>query len=141
MRPALRRGSASSIGWMLVLLGVALALGGHGLGVTGGMWVAFIGWFLASAAAQAYEGVAAQTALAGVNVARLMRRRPEATPAPVGAGVVARPMDDAASAHAALVERDLDRLWVVEDGLLVGIVERRDVEHWIATHAVRPAVA
>jgi len=49
------------IGWMLVLLGVALALGGHGLAVTGGMWVALAGWFLASAAAQACEGVAAQS--------------------------------------------------------------------------------
>ena len=124
-----------------MLLGVALALGGRGLGVIGGMWVAFAGWFLASAAAQAYEGVAAQTALAGVTVARLMRRRPEATSAPAGATVVARPTDDAASVHSALVERDLERLWVVEDGLLIGVVERRDVERWIATHAVRPAEA
>jgi Zn-dependent protease len=130
------------IGWMLVLLGVALALGAHGLGVTGGMWVAFAGWFLASAAAQAYEGVAAQAALAGVTVARLMRRRAVTTPADARArAVFARPHDEAAQAHAVLVERDMDRLLVVEDGLVIGVIERRDVERWIATRAVRPAAA
>jgi len=131
------------IGWMLVLLGVALALGAHGPGVTGGMWVAFAGWFLASAAAQAYEGVVAQTALAGIKVARVMRRRAEVVPVveSARAALVARPDDDAASAHATLVERDLDRLPVVEAGLLVGVVERRDVERWIATHGARPVAA
>ena len=131
------------IGWMLVLLGVALALGAHGLGVTGGMWVTFVGWFLASAAAQAYEGVVAQTALAGVKVGRAdaspAPRRCPSTRAP--GWLVARPDDDAASAHATLVERDIDRLPVVEAGLVVGVVERRDVERWIATHGARPVAA
>jgi hypothetical protein len=130
------------IGWMVVLFGVALSLGAHGLAVTGGMWVAFAGWFLASAAAQAYEGVVAQAALAGVKVARLMRRAPDGLlSAPRTAAVVARPDDDAASVHATLVEHDIDRLPVVEAGLLIGVVERRDVERWIATYAGRPAVA
>jgi Zn-dependent protease len=130
------------VGWLLVLLGVALAIGTHGLGVTGGMWLAFVGWFLASAAAQAYEGIVAQAALAGVTVERLMRRRPEVVAAELGPKVlVARPSDDAARTHATLVDRDIDRLPVVDGGLLVGVVERRDVEQWISTHATRAAVA
>jgi Zn-dependent protease len=131
------------VGWLLVLLGVALALGGvHGLGVVGGLWIALVGWFLASAAAQAYEGVMAQEALAGVNVARLMRRRPASALVEADASTdFARPGDDAARAHALLVERDLERLPVVEDGLIVGIVVRRDIERWIATYTARPAAA
>lgn len=127
------------IGWLLVLAGIAVALGTHGLGVAGGMWLGFAGWFLASAAAQAYEGVIAQAALAGVTVGRLMRPSTEPAPAPDAGAHVARPDDDAATAFATLVERDIDRISVVDSGRLVGVVERRDIDRWIATYAGRPA--
>jgi Zn-dependent protease len=49
------------VGWTLVIVGIAVTLGtGHGPLVGLGMWTAFVGWFVASAAAQGYEGVIAQ---------------------------------------------------------------------------------
>ncbi|HEY1690561.1 MAG TPA: site-2 protease family protein [Polyangiaceae bacterium] len=43
-------------GWMFILAGVAMAFGVHvvffGTGLVGGLWLAFIGWFLRNAAAQ-----------------------------------------------------------------------------------------
>ncbi|MBX3221136.1 MAG: hypothetical protein KF795_11500 [Labilithrix sp.] len=49
------------VGWSLVLVGIGLSLlsaRGPVLGVAA--WTAFVGWFIASAAAQGYEGVVAQ---------------------------------------------------------------------------------
>jgi Zn-dependent protease len=48
------------IGWSTVLGGVALGFAGRGMVVALGIWTAFVGWFLASAAAQAYQGVVVQ---------------------------------------------------------------------------------
>lgn len=46
-----------TIGWAIVVAGVVLAFASHGDRVAAGMWIAFVGWFLTSAAAQAYAGV------------------------------------------------------------------------------------
>jgi Zn-dependent protease len=48
------------IGWAVVAAGIVLAFAARGPGVAAAMWIALIGWFIASAAAQAYEGVLAQ---------------------------------------------------------------------------------
>ena len=45
------------IGWSVVLAGVVLAFVSYGDRVAVGMWLAFIGWFITSAAAQAYAEV------------------------------------------------------------------------------------
>lgn len=46
-------------GWMFVLAGIAMTFGVHvplfGTGIAGGLWLAFIGWFLHGAALQAYS--------------------------------------------------------------------------------------
>jgi Zn-dependent protease len=53
--------SGQVVGFSLVLVGVGLTLlSGRGPGVGVGVWSAFAGWFIASAAAQGYEGVVAQ---------------------------------------------------------------------------------
>jgi len=53
--------AGQAVGWTLVLVGIALSLlTGRGPGVALGMWTALVGWFVASAAAQGYEGVIAQ---------------------------------------------------------------------------------
>lgn len=64
------------VGWGFVVFGVFRVFGvvGHGPNVFGGMWLAFIGWFLASAAANAYRGLLLSEALEGVPVWRLMRK-------------------------------------------------------------------
>lgn len=47
-------------GWALVLAGILVVLGTQGPIVGAGMWLAFVGWFVASAAAQGHETVIAQ---------------------------------------------------------------------------------
>ena len=53
--------AGQGVGWTLVLVGIALSLlSGRGPGLGIAIWTAFVGWFVASAAAQGYEGVIAQ---------------------------------------------------------------------------------
>jgi CBS domain-containing protein len=168
-----------------------LTFSGLGTGAALGMWTAFIGWFIAAGAARAYQGVLVQEALAGVTVARLMRRQFQAVPVdasvaaalrswPSAAGdelpvvdgdrfvgvvstealqslsggggstkrvsvlvqegrdLFATPSDGAAAACRTLIDQGLDRLPVVEGGRLVGVVERADIEQWIARYVARP---
>jgi len=50
-----------AVGWTLVLMGIGISLlSGRGPGLGIGIWTALVGWFVASAAAQGYEGVIAQ---------------------------------------------------------------------------------
>ena len=67
-----------AIGWGFVMLGIAMSFGLHvpffGSGVLAGMWLAFIGWFVRSAAAQATGKVAVDEALVGHVVGEVMRR-------------------------------------------------------------------
>ena len=183
--------SGQAIGWMLVLLGVAMAFGARvpffGAGMIGGLWLAFIGWFLTSAAAQSYEGLLVHEVLEGVTVARLMRPRGASVRAdssveslvregfmhsddraflvlddagrfvglvcrrdlrqasepmwgetpvgqimtPVERLVTTAPNEGLSSALAKLTRIDVGQLPVVEDGELVGLLERRDVSRWI----------
>jgi Zn-dependent protease/predicted transcriptional regulator len=66
-----------AIGWLFVFLGVAIAFGAYvpffGRGLVSGLWLAFIGWFLSSAAAQTWRRQLVHEILEGVNVSRLMR--------------------------------------------------------------------
>jgi Zn-dependent protease/CBS domain-containing protein len=65
-----------AIGWGLVLTGVAMVFGApvpfFGRGVISGLWLAFIGWFLSSAAAQTWRRQLVREVLEGVPVSRLM---------------------------------------------------------------------
>ncbi len=64
------------IGWTFVFIGLAIVFGAHvpffGSGVVAGLWLAFIGWFLTSAAAQTWRRQLVREVLEGVPVARLM---------------------------------------------------------------------
>jgi Zn-dependent protease len=64
-----------AIGWGLVFVGIAMVFGAHvpflGGGVVGGLWLAFIGWFLSSAAAQTRRRQLVHDVLEGVSVSRL----------------------------------------------------------------------
>jgi Zn-dependent protease/CBS domain-containing protein len=74
-RWATRVGQA--VAWLLILTGVAMIFGVQvpffGAGIIGGIWLAFIGWFLNSAAVQSYHQVVIQDVLEDVPVWRLMR--------------------------------------------------------------------
>lgn len=66
-----------AIGWLFVFLGVSIAFGVYvpffGRGLVSGLWLAFIGWFLSSAAAQTWRRQLVHEILDGVSVSRLMR--------------------------------------------------------------------
>jgi Zn-dependent protease/CBS domain-containing protein len=66
-----------AIGWFLIFLGVAIAFGARvpffGRGIVSGLWLAFIGWFLSSAAAMTWRRQLMQELLEGITVSRLMR--------------------------------------------------------------------
>lgn len=51
-----------AIAWLLIVSGIAMAFGARvpllGSGVTNGLWLAFVGWFLHNGAAQAYRRLA-----------------------------------------------------------------------------------
>lgn len=73
------------VAWLFIAMGVAMALGVRipffGTGLIGGLWLAFIGWFLNSASAQSYQQVVVQDLLGGVPVGRIMRQQPPTVPA------------------------------------------------------------
>jgi Zn-dependent protease/CBS domain-containing protein len=72
------------IGWLFIFLGVAIAFGMYvpffGRGIVSGLWLAFIGWFLSSAAAQTWRRQLVHEILDGVTVSRLMRAVREVVP-------------------------------------------------------------
>lgn len=146
-RSAARVGQA--FGWMLVAIGVAGLLGG-GSGF-GGLWIAFIGWFLIQAARAERDQALARRALGGLRVGDLMRpvtdtgertadggggpgngdggRRP-AVPSPAGAAAtgtatveVDRPVVDAIG----VLGESGGRVAVVDDGRPVGTLDVADV--------------
>lgn len=59
------------IGYLLILIGIALIFMGNWIN---GLWLAFIGWFLESAAAGSYRQLALQDILKGHKVSELMTR-------------------------------------------------------------------
>jgi Zn-dependent protease/CBS domain-containing protein len=65
------------VAWGMIIAGIAMVFGIQvpffGSGFIGGVWLAFIGWFLQSASAQSYHQVVARDLLEGVPVSRLMR--------------------------------------------------------------------
>src|ERR671910_3828421 len=71
--------SGQAVGWLLVAAGVAWLLAGD---LAGGIWFAFIGWFLVQAARSSYQDLQLQQLLAGVEAedvmaANLLRVPPE----------------------------------------------------------------
>jgi Zn-dependent protease len=128
------------VGWFLVILGLALAFSAHGPGIAGAMWIAFVGWFIASAAAQGYEGLRIQDALTGVTVGRLMRRAFVAIPADVTVSTAMRTF---------LARSDGRPMPVVDGHAFVGLLSFRDVrdlpaDAWrsmLAREAARPPKA
>lgn len=68
------------VAWIFIVSGIAMAFGFEippfQPSLVGGLWLAFIGWFLNTAAAQSYQQVVVRDILEGVPVERLMRREP-----------------------------------------------------------------
>jgi Zn-dependent protease len=121
------------VGWLMILAGIAMIFGADipifGSGITNGLWLAFIGWFLVNAAAQSYQQVVVEDMLEGIPVTRLMRE-----PAPAVSPDL--PISTLVYDH---VMRGEERAFpVVEDDRLLGVVyieNLRDVDRaaWDAT--------
>jgi len=111
-------------GWLFIVTGIAMAFGVHvvffGTGLVGGMWLAFIGWFLRSAAAQSFQRMAIDDAMAGHTVGELMRR---------SGPTVAPELSLEALVHEYFVQSESRAFPVVRDGRLVGLVSLTDVRH------------
>lgn len=65
------------IAWGFIIIGISMVFGVNvpffGTGLIGGIWLAFIGWFLNNAASQSYRQVVLEDMLEGVPVSTLMR--------------------------------------------------------------------
>jgi Zn-dependent protease/CBS domain-containing protein len=70
-------GVGQGLAWLLIFSGIAMVFGVEipffGTGLISGLWLAFIGWFMSSAARQSYQQVVVHDMLEGVPAARLMR--------------------------------------------------------------------
>jgi Zn-dependent protease/predicted transcriptional regulator len=110
------------IAWLLILAGISIAFGADipylGSGFVNGLWIAFIGWFLNSAAIQSYQQLVVQDMLHDVTVARLMRPNP-----PTVSSMIST--DDLVHNH--VMGTDDYAFPVVDDGTLVGIVTLEDI--------------
>ncbi len=114
--------TGQGVGWFLIGCGIAMTFGTRipffGTGLVGGIWIAFIGWFLHGAATQASTRLALDEALAGMTVEQLMHRD----------GPIAAPeLSVALLVHEHLIPGDDRALPVVEDGRLLGLVAIEDV--------------
>lgn len=69
-----------AVAWLLIASGIAMVFGVRlpffGTGLIGGLWLAFIGWFLNSASVHSYQQVVVQDILEDVPVRRMMRSNP-----------------------------------------------------------------
>lgn len=111
-----------AIGWTFVMLGIAMAFGARipffGQGAGSGLWLAFIGWFLASAAERSFGALVVQEVLDGVRVGQLMRRTGSIVPPETTVRAVVNDWFMRSSEHA---------FPVVVDGRLLGLVCVGDV--------------
>jgi Zn-dependent protease/CBS domain-containing protein len=121
------------IAWLFIAAGIAQTFGIYvpyfGTGFASGLWLAFIGWFLYSAASQATTRLALDDAMAGMTVSRLMR-----TDLPV----VPPDLSVATLVQEYLVRGGDRALAVVDNGQLEGVVCFSDVrkippEQWATT--------
>ena len=181
------------LGWLMMAGGVSMVFGVtipfFGTGLVGGLWLAFIGWYLNNASAQSYQQVVVQDILKGIRVERIMRKDPptasawesvetlvydrimgtddhsfpvfdhdelagmvtlsdvRATPreqwpitkvrdimTPYGDCTVTASHEDAAQAMSKLATCDVRELPVIDDGVLIGVLRRRDLIQWLRLH-------
>ncbi len=111
-----------AVAWLFIFAGISMIFGislpFFGTGFIGGLWLAFIGWFLNSAAIQSYQQVVVEDLLEGVPVARLMQSNAPTVPpdSPVSTLV-----------HDHIVGTNERAFPVVQGDRLMGLVSVEDV--------------
>jgi Zn-dependent protease/CBS domain-containing protein len=115
-------GAGQAIGLVLVFAGICMVFGVRlplfGTGLVAGLWLAFLGWFLAGAAAASYQQSRLTALLEGVTVRRLMRR---------DVAVVSPELPLSRFVDEHLMRSDQRGFPVVLGGQLVGLVCLEDV--------------
>ncbi|GAB4441753.1 MAG: site-2 protease family protein [Anaerolineae bacterium] len=111
-----------AIGWLMIFGGIAMVFGVpipfFGAGLVNGVWLAFIGWFLSSAASQSYQQTVMRAVLEDVPVSRLMRTDPPTVPPRVSVSSLV---------HDYVMKTDEHAFPVQEGGRLVGLVTLEDI--------------
>jgi Zn-dependent protease len=114
--------TGQAIAWLMIIGGISMAFGAQipffGTGLTSGLWLAFIGWFLNSASVQSYQQVVVHDILEGVPVERMMRTNP---PTCLPDCSVNRLV------HEHIMRTDDQAFPVLDDGRLMGLVTLEDV--------------
>lgn len=110
------------IAWTMIIGGVSMVFGAQipffGSGLIDGLWLAFIGWFLNSAAVQSYQEVVVQDILEGVKVREMMRKDPP---------IVNVDETVAQLVHEHIMQQDDHAFPVQDGGKLTGLVTLEDV--------------
>jgi Zn-dependent protease/CBS domain-containing protein len=114
--------SGQVVAWALIGVGFAMIVGVRvpvfGSGLIGGLWLAFVGWFLNNAAVMGYQQLLIQEALHGLPIARLMQ---------TGFDVVSPDMVVQTFVDDHLLRSPQRVFPVVDNGQLVGVVGLTDV--------------
>jgi Zn-dependent protease/CBS domain-containing protein len=128
-------GVGQVVAWLLILTGIATIFGVQvpffGSGFVGGLWLAFIGWFLSSAAIQSEQQLILHDVLEGVPASRLMRSNVPTVPPTISVAELV---------HHYVMGTD-ERAFPVMDGdRLVGLITLEDIrkvarEAWDTTSA------
>jgi Zn-dependent protease/CBS domain-containing protein len=110
------------LGWLMMAAGIAQVFGLQipllGGGTISGLWLAFIGWFLSSAASQSYRQVVVNDILEDVPVGRVMRSSPPSVPSDIS-------IDSLVHDH--VMQTDDHAFPVVDGEKFVGIVTLDDL--------------
>lgn len=122
-----------AVAWIFIVAGISMIFGisipFFGTGVIGGLWLAFIGWFLNNAAVQSYRHVVVEDLLEGVSVVQLMRANAPTVPPSIPVSTLV---------HDHILGTDERAFPVIDNDRLVGLVCIDDVrkvprEQWEMT--------
>jgi CBS domain-containing protein len=105
-----------------MVAGIAMIFGVQvpffGSGFVSGLWLAFIGWFLSSAAIQSYQQVVIHDMLEGIPAARLMHSNVTAVPPTVTVGELV---------YRYVMVTDEQAFPVIDGDRLLGLVTLEDI--------------
>jgi Zn-dependent protease/CBS domain-containing protein len=126
-------GVGQAVAWLMIIAGIAMIFGAQipffGTGFVSGIWLAFIGWFLNSAAVQSYQQVVVEDMLEGIRTEQIMRQNPPTAPANISVHDLV---------HNYVMGTDDHAFPVQENGQMLGLVTLEDVravprEQWDTT--------
>ncbi|CAN5728167.1 site-2 protease family protein [soil metagenome] len=127
-------GVGQFMGYGLVVLGVMMAFSGN---LIGGMWLAFIGWFLRNAAISSYQQHVLLSGFTAVRASQVMSAAAGWEIELLRDGVpdervrVVGPDDNLLVVVDALKSSQVQRVLVVQDGTVLGVVTPADVGVWL----------